>query len=93
MNDKVSLQLVIDNSQRFEQQRALQPADLEYFDAAIERARGQLLADLAYYQDRISDLKQMDPHNRTGLATLYHAHEFHLRRLLGMLGGPAEAVH
>jgi len=93
MNHKATLQLVIDNSRRSKRERVLQPADLEYFDTVIERARGQLLDDLAYYQGRIFDLKQMDPHNRTGLMTLYRAHEFHLRRLLGMLCEPSAAIH
>ncbi|GEM_PF-3144851 len=92
MDNKALLQLVVDNSSRTGRECVLQPADLEYFDAAIERARGQLLEDLAYYQGRISDLQQMDPHNRTGLMTLYRAHEFHLHRLLGMLCEPPRAV-
>lgn len=88
----MALHLVIDNTAQEETEESLWASDVAYFDTVIEHTRTQLLDDLSYYQRKISDLGELDPHNRTGLLTLYRAHEQHILRLLGVIGEHLKAV-
>jgi len=88
----MALRLVIDNNAREESRESALTADVAYFDKIIENTRSQLLDDLAYYKRKIADVGESDPHNRTGLLTLYRAHEQHILRLLGTIGFPLRAV-
>lgn len=87
----MKLQLVVDNTPRRDPQQGSPMAELAYFESVIARTRAQLLDDLQYYRNKIADISELDPDGRTGLISLYRAHEHHLSCLLGMIAD-AEAV-
>ena len=87
----MKLQLVVDNTPHRETAQGSPMAELAYFDSVIEHTRTQLLADLEYYRGKIADIIELDPDDRTGLISLYRAHEHHLGCLLGMIND-AQAV-
>lgn len=88
----MGLQLVIDNTARKDMQPRPPLAAAPYFDGLLERTRSQLREDLKYYQGRLRDLKQMEPHALTELRSLYRSREQYILRLLRTMGDRPQAV-
>ena len=78
----MELQLVIDNSRGDEYSL---PKVIAHYEALIVAKEAQLLEDLTYYETQLKDLEDLDPVNKTGLKTIYRAHQQHIRRLLDAL--------
>ncbi len=88
----MGLQLVVDNTARAQVFNASVPAGTPYFDGLLERTRAQLRDDLRYYQSRLRDLRQMEPHNLSELRALYRSREQYILRLLRTMGDRLQAV-
>jgi hypothetical protein len=80
-DNEIRLQLVVDDTQ------APTPlADIvrQYADE-IDQRRRQLCDDLADYESKLEDLRQLDPLDFTGLAKIYRGHTSHIRKLLNAI--------
>ncbi len=88
----MGLQLVVDNTARAQAYSNSLPGGTPYFDGLLERTRAQLREDLRYYQNRLRDLKQMEPHNLAELRALYRSREQYILRLLRTMGDRLQAV-
>jgi len=88
----MGLQLVVDNTARKDMQQSPALAAAPYFDGLLERTRSQLREDLKYYQGRLRDLKQMEPHSLTELRALYRSREQYILRLLRTMGDRPQAI-
>ena len=89
----MGLQLVVDNTARRERHSTpALAAGAPYFDGLLERTRAQLRDDLKYYQGRLHDLQQMEPHSLSELRSLYRSREQYILRLLRTMGDRPQAV-
>jgi hypothetical protein len=86
------LQLVVDNTARKLPAHELAPVGTPHFDGLLERTRAQLREDLAYYQNKLRDLKRLEPHNLSELRSLYRSREQYILRLLRTMGDRLKAV-
>ncbi len=75
---KPRLQLVADNTEA-----KIPLAELvAQYSAEIDQRRQQLADELTHFEQKLGDLKQLDPLDFTGLAKIYRGHADHIRRLL-----------
>jgi DNA repair ATPase RecN len=74
----VQLQIVADNTESIEPLANM----VEHYTCEIEERRRQLSDDLAYFDAKLADLKELDPLDFAGLTTIYRKHASHIRGLL-----------
>lgn len=75
---KSRLQLVCDNSEPIAPLAEL----VARYSNELEQRRSQLRGELAHFELKLGDLKQLDPSDFTGLSKVYEKHANHIRRLL-----------
>lgn len=83
MQEKHELQLqsVIDGTQSIEPLTNM----VAQYRIELDERKQQLCDDLAYFDSKLSDLNQLDPHDFAGLIAIYHKHASHIRGLLAEL--------
>jgi len=52
------------------------------YTVELDERQQQLRDDLAYFDSKLKDLEQLDPHDFSGLTEIYRKHASHIRGLL-----------
>lgn len=80
-NHELRLQLVADGTESIEPLTNM----VAQYTFELDQRRQQLCDDLAYFESKLIDLNQLDPHDFVGLAAIYRKHASHIRGLLAEL--------